>query len=72
MSFREEPLVVRVYVLAVSIAGIIFLYYHLPPRELVFSDFIYFVLLRILLEQLDIPLPQGKAPFPSAAPLIRP
>ena len=60
MSFREEPLVVRVYVLAVSIAGIIFLYYHLPPRELVFSDFIYFVLLRILLEQLDIPLPQGE------------
>jgi hypothetical protein len=59
VSFREEPLVVRVYVLAVSIAGIIFLYYHLPPRELVFSDFIYFVLLRILLEQLDIPLPQG-------------
>lgn len=59
MSFREEPLVVRVYVLAVSIAGIIFLYYHLPPRELIFSDFLYFVLLHILFEQMDVPLPQG-------------
>ncbi len=59
MSFREEPLAVRFYTIAVAVAALIFLHFNLPPRELVFSYFIYFVLLRILLEQLDIPLPQG-------------
>ena len=66
MSFREEPLAVRFYTIAVAVAALIFLHFNLP-RELVFSYFIYFVLLRILLEQLDIPCRRGRCCFVSCA-----
>jgi hypothetical protein len=63
MSFRDEPLKVKIYIFFVVVVGLIFLLSNIPnvsdfgPGGV--TTFLFFVILHIVLEQLDIPLPRG-------------
>ncbi|MCR3923109.1 MAG: hypothetical protein NUK65_11455, partial [Firmicutes bacterium] len=59
MSFRDEPLAIKVYTIAVFIAAALFFCLHLQIQQILTIDFLFFILLHILLEHLDIPLPRG-------------
>ncbi|HZK24038.1 MAG TPA: HD-GYP domain-containing protein [Oscillospiraceae bacterium] len=61
MSFSKEPLASKIYISVVSIAAITFLFFHLPTRQMFSVSFFFFVILHIMLDQLDVPLPRGNS-----------
>ncbi|MGI6658852.1 MAG: HD-GYP domain-containing protein [Dethiobacteraceae bacterium] len=61
MSFCKEPLASKIFTFTVVIAAVIFLSYHVPERQMFSVPFFFFVLLHILLDQLDVPLPRGNS-----------
>lgn len=60
MSFKQEPLTIKVYVLSVISVGLLFLFLNIPDRSLLGLPFLFFIFLHILLEHLDVPLPRGQ------------
>lgn len=59
MSFKEEPLEVKIYVSAVIFAAALFLALHNPLGFLSLSA-IFFIILYLLLENVDVTLPNNK------------
>lgn len=59
MSFREEPLRIKIYVSFIILLGIIFVLFNVPKRAVLDWPFLFFVALYIIFEQLDVPLPRG-------------
>lgn len=59
MSFREEPLKIKIYVSFIILLGIAFIFFNVPQRAVLDWPFLFFVILYILFEQLDVQLPRG-------------
>lgn len=59
MSFREEPLKVKIYVSAVILAAVFLLALH-DPRDFLSLSVIFFIILHVLLENMDVNLPNNK------------
>ncbi|EEG77844.1 HD-GYP domain-containing protein [Dethiobacter alkaliphilus] len=60
MSFKEEPLQIKIYILFVTLIGLIVLYSDRPDFRELGLHFFLFVILYIILEHLDVPIPRGQ------------
>lgn len=60
MSFKEEPWRNKIFIFCVCSAGVLFLFFNLPERSLLNWQILFFILLHIILEHLDVPLPRGQ------------
>lgn len=60
MSFLEEKLAIKAYVTIVTSAAILFLLFNIPDIQLLRRGYLFFVVLHIILEHLDVPLPRGQ------------
>ena len=62
MSFREQPIILKIYILAVIISGIAFLYYFQPNWNsiTVLKGVLFFTALNIASGHLTVPLPKGE------------
>ncbi|NLM47090.1 MAG: HD-GYP domain-containing protein [Firmicutes bacterium] len=58
MSFREEPLIVKIYVLTVIAAGLLFLFFNQP--EYLDYNLIFYLLAHIVLDHMEVMLPREK------------
>lgn len=59
MRFKEEPLIIKIYVTVVVFLSLLFLLFNIPSGELWPWPLLFFIILHLILEQLDIPLPRG-------------
>lgn len=59
MSFKQEPLVVRIYVVAVVAAGLLFLSLNIPDWSTLGLPFFGFVLINAIMDNMRVPLPKG-------------
>lgn len=60
MSFREQPLLLKFYILIISFLGVVFLYYFQPDWNLVnFGGFLFFTTLNLAAEHFAVSLPRG-------------
>jgi len=60
VSFKQEPLIIKIYVLAVIGTGLLFLLFNIPVWSHLGISFLYFVFLHICMENLSVPLPGGQ------------
>ncbi len=61
MSFRQEPLLSKIFIFLTFAAAVIFLFYNVPEKQILTLPFFFLLLLRIILDQLDVPLPRGNS-----------
>ena len=59
MSFWNKPLALKIYVIVVLLAAITFLAFHFPPQQFFQPSLVLFIILRIVLQNVDVPLPRG-------------
>ncbi len=59
MSYKQEPLIVKIYVLAVVAAALLFLYFNIPDWDKLGLPFLYIVFLHVVHENMSVPLPKG-------------
>ena len=69
MTFREESLSIKIFVILVTFAAVIFLAFHFPPQKHFNFSIIFFVIIRIFLENLDVILPQGNGSISVSFPI---
>ena len=61
MSFRDEPLKVKIYVIAVVLCSMLFLVFNITDLGFFRNyAFLFFLVLHVLLEHLDVPLPRNQ------------
>lgn len=59
MSFSEEPLKAKLYIVFITLLGVIFLLLNIPPRAQLEWTLLFFVIAHIILDHLEVPLPNG-------------
>jgi len=59
LSFWNKPLALKIYVIVVLLAAITFLAFHFPPQQFFQPSLVLFIILRIVLQNVDVPLPRG-------------
>lgn len=59
MRYKEEPLIIKIYVAVIVFLSLLFLLFNIPSGELWPWPLLFFIILHLILEQLDIPLPRG-------------
>ena len=59
MPYKEEPLIIKIYVAVIVLLGSIFLVFNIPSGDIWPWPLLFFIILHVILEQLDIPLPRG-------------
>jgi len=59
MTFQKESLAIKIYVIVVTLAAVIFLAFHFPPQKYLTLSAVFFIIMRIFLEHYDVLLPDG-------------
>jgi putative nucleotidyltransferase with HDIG domain len=60
MSFQKEPLAFKFYLSLIATAGILYLFFNLPPAAALGWPLLFFVLLQLGAENLKVSLPRGQ------------
>ncbi|MDO9573764.1 MAG: HD-GYP domain-containing protein [Candidatus Contubernalis sp.] len=62
MSFREQPLILKIYIIVVIASGVAFLYFFQPQwSPTIVMGFLFFAVLNIASEHLAVSLPKGES-----------
>lgn len=59
MSFSKEPVALKIYLSLIVVAGLVFLSVNFPEIGKLGWPFLFFILLHVAFENLEIPLPHG-------------
>jgi HD-GYP domain-containing protein (c-di-GMP phosphodiesterase class II) len=59
VSFKDEPLKAKLYIIFIVLVGIVFLMLNIPARAVLGRELLFFVIVHIIMDHLEVPLPRG-------------
>jgi len=62
MSFKEQPLNLKIFIITITLSGVVFLYFFQPEWQVeIIKGLLFLIFLNIVAEHLAVPLPRGES-----------